>query len=50
MAKLAHELSKDPKMGDEARDHIDMFLDTCLSFRMGILLPFAVIAAMIDDF
>lgn len=49
MFSLAEELIGSGKLDQSGRAELNMLLDDCMSFRMGLLLPIAIIASIADD-
>lgn len=49
MVRIAEAMLADNKVNAESRRRINQLLDTCISFRVGLTLPFAIIGVIIDD-
>ena len=50
MIEIAEEMLAEPSLAPVNRDRINHLLDTCMSFRVGLRLPFAILSQIIDDF
>ncbi len=49
MILLGEELLADPALKPRHRDAINLLMDTCMSFRVGLLLPVAVLSVLADE-
>lgn len=49
MMIIAENMLADQPISDHTRARVNQLLDTCMSFRVGLILPLAVIGVVIDD-
>jgi len=48
MVRIAEEILSDSAVSDAGKDRVNHLLDTSISFKVGILIPFAAVGVMFD--